>query len=65
MGKREPLTAAGQAEIMRAAAQFVNDSYEVLTGTGAHAGHERRQYGRCVVCACGLRVQGRMEERGD
>ena len=51
-------------DALRAAAQFLNDSYEVLTGTGAHAEHTQRQVGRCVFCSCGMRVQGRLERRG-
>ena len=61
--RREPPTEAERDALMRAAAQFVGDSYEILTGTGAHAEHERRQEGRCVFCSCGIRVQGRMEAR--
>jgi hypothetical protein len=49
---------------LRAAAQFLQDSYEVLTGAGAHAEHEQRQIGRCVHCSCGMRVQGRLKRRG-
>jgi len=48
---------------MRAGARFLNDSYEVLTGTGAHADHERQQVGRCVHCSCGVRLQGRLGPR--
>lgn len=33
---------------------------ELLAGTGAHAEHTRKQVGRCVLCSCGTRVQGRM-----
>jgi hypothetical protein len=51
-------------DALRAAAQFFQDSYEVLTGTGAHAEHEQRQIGRCVFCTCGKRVQGRLKRRG-
>lgn len=60
--KHEPLTPAEQETALHAAAQFLNDSYEVLTGTGRHADHERTQIGRCVRCACGLRVQGRLSD---
>lgn len=41
-----------------AAAKFLNEAYEVLTGTGAHAGHKQKQKGACARCSCGLRVQG-------
>jgi hypothetical protein len=47
-----------------AAARFLGDAYEVLTGTGAHAGHRQKQKGACVGCSCGLRVQGRLAARG-
>ena len=59
----EPLTPEEEAALKRAAAEFVNDSYEILTGTGKHAEHEQSQAGRCVYCSCGLRVQGRLEAR--
>lgn len=61
--RREPLTPEETAALKRAAAEFVNDSYEVLTGTGEHAVHERSQVGRCVYCSCGLRIQGRLVSR--
>jgi hypothetical protein len=41
----------------------VRDMADVLTGTGRHADHERRQQGRCVVCECSVRVQGQMVTR--
>jgi len=59
--KPEPLTPEEEAALKRAAAEFVNDIYEVLAGIGEHAAHERSQVGRCVHCSCGLRIQGRME----
>lgn len=59
----EPLTPAAEDALKRAAAEFVNDIYEVLTGSGAHAEHEQRQIGRCVLCSCGVRVQGRLAAR--
>lgn len=43
-----------------AAARFLGDIYEVLTGTGAHATHKQKQRGACVGCSCGVRVQGRL-----
>jgi hypothetical protein len=38
---------------------LIRDLEAVLAGGGDHAGHERRQVGRCVHCSCGARVQGR------
>ena len=61
--RQSPLTPAEQDALKQAAAQYIGDMYEVLTGTGAHAEHERHQEGRCVYCSCGIRVQGRMEAR--
>lgn len=58
-----PITPAEEAALMRAAAEYVDELYEVLTGTGRHADHERQQAGRCVVCSCGMLVQGRLETR--
>jgi hypothetical protein len=43
-----------------AAAKFLGEAYEVLTGTGAHAAHKQKQKGACVRCSCGIRVQGRL-----
>jgi hypothetical protein len=63
MAEPQRLTPEEEEELKRAAAQFVNDGYEVLTGTGAHAEHEQRQAGRCVYCSCGKRIQGRLEAR--
>ena len=36
--------------LKRAAARFLGDVYEVLTGTGAHAAHKQTQKGACVGC---------------
>ncbi|GAB3437372.1 hypothetical protein [Actinophytocola sediminis] len=41
----------------------LQDMANVLSGTGRHADHDRRQLGRCVVCECGVRVQGTMAAR--
>jgi hypothetical protein len=57
----EPLTPEEEAALRQAGAAHLVDLYEVLTGTGKHADHEREQIGRCVFCSCGTRVQGRME----
>jgi len=57
------ITPAEAAELKRAAAEYVDDLLEVLTGIGRHADHDRQQAGRCVVCSCGMRVQGRLETR--
>jgi hypothetical protein len=43
-----------------AAARFLGDVYEILTGTGKHAGHKQKLKGACVGCSCGVRVQGRL-----
>lgn len=47
----------------KAAAEFLNDLYDMLNGTGRHAEHTQSQVGRCVVCSCGLRVQGTLPKR--
>jgi hypothetical protein len=41
-------------------AEQLQDLANMLTGIGRHADHTRRQAGRCVVCSCGVRVQGRL-----
>lgn len=38
----------------------LQDVGDMLAGAGRHADHERRQVGRCAVCSCGVRVQGRL-----
>lgn len=38
----------------------IADVSAMITGTGRHAEHTRKQVGRCVYCSCGLRAQGRM-----
>lgn len=48
------------ADPRHTAALFLTDVYEVLTGTGKHAGHKQKQKGACVGCSCGARVQGRL-----
>lgn len=49
-----------RADPRHAAALFLTDVYEVLTGKGAHAAHKQTQKGACVGCSCGIRVQGRL-----
>jgi hypothetical protein len=58
--KANPAPAPSPAADVAAA---VADLADVLAGTGRHAGHERRQVGRCVHCSCGARAQGRMVTR--
>lgn len=60
--RQPPLTEAEKEALLRAAAKWVTDAHEVLTGTGAHAEHTRQQLGRCCFCSCGMRVQGRMAD---
>lgn len=38
----------------------LQDLADMLNGEGRHAEHTQRQLGRCVVCSCGTRVQGRL-----
>jgi len=38
----------------------LHDMADMLDGVGRHATHTQRQLGRCVVCDCGTRVQGRL-----
>lgn len=47
----------------KAAAEFLNDLYDMFNGTGRHAEHTQEQVGRCVYCSCGLRVQGQLPKR--
>lgn len=47
----------------KAAAEFLNDLYDMFNGAGRHAEHTQRQVGRCVHCSCGARVQGRLPKR--
>lgn len=35
----------------------MRDLRAMVAGVGAHAGHTRRQIGRCVHCSCGARAQ--------
>jgi hypothetical protein len=42
------------------AARLLADIDAVLTGTGPHTGHTRRQIGGVVCCDCGARVVGHM-----
>jgi hypothetical protein len=58
-GRNCPLHDAAQA-LRLAAARFLGDVYEVLTGTGTHAAHKQKQKGACVGCSCGVRVQGQL-----
>lgn len=41
-------------------AEQLKDLANMLAGIGRHADHTRSQAGRCVVCSCGVRVQGRL-----
>lgn len=63
---RQQLT-HGQAGAIAGAAHsmldHVRDLEDMLAGRGAHVDHERKQIGRCVVCSCGARAQGRAEKR--
>lgn len=47
----------------RAIAAYLDDMAAMMQGTGQHEDHEQHQVGRCVVCSCGMRVQGRLEAR--
>ena len=38
----------------------LHDMADMLDGVGRHATHTQRKVGRCVVCDCGTRVQGRL-----
>jgi hypothetical protein len=38
----------------------MRDLRAMVAGIGAHAGHTRRQIGRCVHCSCGARAQARL-----
>ena len=38
----------------------IQNLQDVLTNSGTHADHTARQVGRCVLCSCGTRVQGRL-----
>jgi hypothetical protein len=38
----------------------VRDLQDMVAGRGAHEGHTQTQAGRCVVCSCGARAQGRL-----
>lgn len=38
----------------------LQDFSDMLAGIGRHAGHSRRQNGRCAECSCGVRVQGQL-----
>ena len=49
-------------EARRSAAAWMNDAYEVVQGSGAHADHTQQQIGRCVYCSCGERVQGQLPD---
>lgn len=40
-------------------AETLQDMADMLSGIGRHADHTREIAGRCTVCSCGLRVQGR------
>lgn len=40
----------------------IQNLVDMLAGEGAHTGHKRRQVGRCVLCSCGIRVQGRLSK---
>jgi hypothetical protein len=60
---RRPGAAVPAAEITAAAHRtldIVRDLEDMVAGQGAHAEHTRRQAGRCVVCSCGARAQGRL-----
>ncbi|MGH7606550.1 MAG: hypothetical protein ACREME_04340 [Gemmatimonadales bacterium] len=37
----------------------MQDMADMLAGIGRHRDHTREVAGRCTVCSCGLRVQGR------
>jgi len=36
------------------------DLEDMLHGRGRHAEHTQTQAGRCAICSCGLRAQGRL-----
>lgn len=55
-----PLMPEPKRDLVKELEKHLIDLADVLRGTGAHAEHERRQVGRCVICSCGIRVQGRM-----
>ena len=40
----------------------VRDLGDMLMGEGNHKGHKARQVGRCVICECGVRAQGRLKK---
>lgn len=40
-------------------AETLQDLSDMLAGIGRHADHVRTIAGRCTVCSCGVRVQGR------
>ena len=44
-----------QDEAVRA---FLADLEDMISGKGAHEGHQLKQVGRCVYCSCGGRYQG-------
>lgn len=41
-------------------AATIEDLGDMVRGRGRHAGHKQRQVGRCVICSCGVRAQGRI-----
>lgn len=41
-------------------ARQLADMADMLNGKGAHENHTQTQAGRCVVCSCGLRAQGKL-----
>jgi len=43
---------------------FLADVTDVLNRTGKHADHTPKQVGRCVICSCGVRAQGRLAKKG-
>jgi hypothetical protein len=40
----------------------IRDLNDMLIGEGNHKGHKARQVGRCVICSCGVRAQGRLKK---
>lgn len=40
---------------------IIQDLDDMVNGKGDHADHTRKQIGRCILCSCGVRVQGRLK----
>lgn len=37
------------------------DLVDMIDGKGKHQTHTRQQVGRCIICSCGARAQGRLK----